>query len=182
MIFVETSFDGLYVVKPKVHEDERGYFMESFKSILFEEKFPTINFIQENESSSSRGVLRGLHFQLPPYEQTKLVRVIKGEVLDVVVDLRKNSQSFGKHYKIKLSEMNKKMLLVPKGFAHGFLVLSESAIFSYKVDNYYAPEYDCGIVYNDKDLNIDWGNNHNDIKLSKKDRNLQKFNNFISPF
>ena len=126
--------------------------------------------------------MRGLHFQKPPFEQTKLVRVIKGEVLDVAVDLRKNSKTYGKHFSIVLSERNKKQLLIPKGFAHGFLVLSESAIFSYKVDNYYSPNHDDGIIFNDEELNIDWKIDHDKIKLSKKDSLLQYFKDLDSPF
>ena len=135
MELVKTSIEGLVVIKPKVFQDERGYFMESFKESFIKKNFPDIKFIQDNESMSSYGVLRGLHFQNPPFEQTKLVRVIEGEVLDVAVDLRKNSLTYGKWESIVLSGKNKKQLFIPKGFAHGFVVLSEKAVFSYKVDN-----------------------------------------------
>jgi dTDP-4-dehydrorhamnose 3,5-epimerase len=139
-------------------------------------------FIQDNESKSSKGVLRGLHFQLPPYQQAKLVRVIEGEVLDVAVDLRKDSKTYGQHYSILLSGENKKQFFVPRGFAHGFVVLSETAIFSYKVDNLYAPTHDSGILWNDETLNIDWNIDSALIQLSEKDKNLSSFKDFNSPF
>ncbi|MBD0404480.1 dTDP-4-dehydrorhamnose 3,5-epimerase [Flammeovirga sp. EKP202] len=177
MKITETKIKDLVIIEPKVFEDDRGYFMESFKQGWFEENFPHIKFIQENESKSNYGVLRGLHFQKPPFEQTKLVRVIQGEVLDVAVDLRKNSPTYGQHESIILSSDNKKQFLVPRGFAHGFIVLSESAIFSYKVDNPYAPDHDSGILWNDSNLNIDWLLQQDDIKLSKKDMLLNNFYN-----
>lgn len=160
------------MLSPKIYEDERGYFYESFKSSFFAEKFPEIKFVQDNESKSKYGVLRGLHFQKPPCEQTKLVRVIKGEVLDVVVDMRSESRTFRRSFTIKLSETNKKQLLIPKGFAHGFVVLSEEAIFSYKVDQEYSPEHDSGIIYNDPTLNIDWRINRKVLIISEKDNKL----------
>ena len=169
MEIIKASIDGLVVIQPKVYEDERGYFMESFKESFIEEHFPNIHFLQENESKSSFGVLRGLHFQKPPFEQTKLVRVIRGEVLDVAVDIRKDSPSFGKWESIILSEKNKRQFYIPRGFAHGFVVLSEEAIFSYKVDNIYSPRDEGCIRYDDSDLNIDWKINTTLIKVSEKD-------------
>ena len=173
MEIIKTSIEGLVIIQPKVFEDERGYFMESFKESFVKEKFPDIHFIQDNESKSSFGVLRGIHFQQPPYEQTKLVRVIEGEVLDVAVDIRKHSPTYGKWESIKLSGENKKQFFIPKGFAHGFLVLSEKAVFSYKVDNPYYPEHERGIKYNDPDLSINWPLPSNQIQLSLKDLKLE---------
>ena len=175
MEIIKTYIKGLVIIQPNVFEDERGYFMESYKEKFIKENFPDIHFIQDNESKSSYGVLRGLHFQKPPFEQTKLVRVIEGEVLDVAVDLRKDSSTYGKWESILLTGENKKQFLIPKGFAHGFIVLSKEAIFSYKVDNYYAPEYDSGIIYNDQTLKIDWMVNDDDIKISNKDKELNPF-------
>tara|TARA_Y100001954_G_scaffold150560_1_gene160038 strand:+ start:6141 stop:6677 length:537 start_codon:yes stop_codon:yes gene_type:complete len=178
MKITQTSVKDLKLIEPIVFEDERGYFMESFKKSFFKEN----HFIQDNESKSFRGTLRGLHFQTPPFEQTKLVRVIFGKVQDVVVDLRKNSETFGKHLSFILSSNNKKQLLIPPGFAHGFLVLSDFAIFSYKVDNKYSFEHDCGIIWNDDFLGIDWKIQDDKLILSEKDMNLPKFNNINSPF
>ena len=180
MEITKTSIEGLLIIKPKVFEDDRGYFMESYKDSFIKESFPDIHFIQDNESKSSYGVLRGLHFQKPPFEQTKLVRVIQGEVLDVAVDLRKDSETYGKWESIILSGENKKQFLVPKGFAHGFIVISDTAIFSYKVDNIYAPDYDSGIIYNDQDLNIDWRLSKDDIIISEKDKSLSNFKSLIN--
>ena len=179
MEITKTSIEGLVVIEPKVYKDERGYFMESYKESFFKKNFPNIHFIQDNESRSSYGVLRGLHFQKPPFEQTKLVRVIEGEVLDVAVDLRKKSHYFGKWESVILSGKNKKQFFIPKGFAHGFVVLSEEAILSYKVDNIYAPEYDSGINYDDQNLNINWVLPKSDLIISKKDSNLESFNQFF---
>ena len=173
MEIIKTSIEGLIVIQPRVFEDERGYFMESYKESFIREIFPDIHFIQDNESRSSYGVLRGLHFQKPPFEQTKLVRVIDGEVLDVAVDLRENSPTYGKWESIILSGENKNQFFIPKGFAHGFVVLSKEAVFSYKVDNIYAPEYDSGIYFDDKDLAIDWIIPKSDLVISQKDLNLQ---------
>ena len=175
-----TNIEGLVILEPKVFGDARGYFMETFQKDTFNSNVTETEFIQDNESKSSRGVLRGLHFQLPPYQQAKLVRVIEGEVLDVAVDLRKNSKTYGQHHSILLSGENKKQFFVPRGFAHGFVVLSETAIFSYKVDNIYAPTHDFGIMWNDETLNIDW--NIDLIQLSEKDKNLSSFKDFVSPF
>jgi dTDP-4-dehydrorhamnose 3,5-epimerase len=171
MEIIKTSIEGLVIIEPKVYNDERGYFMESFKESFINDNFPDLKFIQDNESKSSYGVLRGLHFQKPPFEQTKLVRVINGEVLDVAVDLRLGSPTYGKYETVILSEENKKQFLIPKGFAHGFVVLSKEAIFSYKVDNYYAPNHDSGILYNS--LDIDWMIPGKDLIISAKDKNLK---------
>ena len=174
----KTSIKDLYIIEPKVFNDDRGYFMESFKDNWFKREFPEIKFVQDNESQSELGVLRGLHFQLPPNAQTKLVRVISGEVLDVAVDLRKDSLTFGKHESIILSSKNKTQFLIPKGFAHGFLVLSKVAIVSYKVDNIYSPKNEGGILWNDSTLNIDWKMDKKNIRLSEKDSNLQSLHEF----
>ena len=182
MNITETNIDGLVIIEPKVFGDSRGYFMETFQKNTFNSNVTETEFIQDNESKSSKGVLRGLHFQLPPYQQAKLVRVIEGEVLDVAVDLRKDSKTYGKHYSILLSGENKKQFFVPRGFAHGFVVLSETAIFSYKVDNLYAPTHDSGILWNDETLNIDWNIDGALIQLSEKDKNLSSFKDFNSPF
>jgi len=179
---IHTSIKDLFIIEPEVYKDDRGYFMESFKENWFKKEFPEIKFIQDNESKSTYGILRGLHFQTPPFSQTKLVRVVKGKVLDVAVDLRKESQTYGEFESIVLSDENKKQFLVPKGFAHGFLVLSKVAIFSYKVDNIYSKEHDSGIIWNSKDLSIDWKISTDHIKVSEKDNNLQSFNQFNSPF
>lgn len=173
MKIIDSKFDGLYIIKPVVHSDERGYFFESYRDDIFKKKIGNINFIQENESYSTKGILRGLHFQTEPYAQAKLVRCIKGKILDVVVDLRKKSKTFGKYKSFLLSEHNKFQLFIPKGFAHGFVVLSNEAIFSYKVDNLYYPENDSGILWSDKDLNIDWVLEKKDIIVSHKDSKLK---------
>ena len=177
MEIVKTSIEGLVIIQPKVYEDERGYFMESYKESFIKENFPDIHFIQDNESKSSYGVLRGLHFQMPPFEQTKLVRVIQGEILDVAVDLRKNSLTYGKWESIILSGENKKQFFVPKGFAHGFVVKSKKAIVSYKVDELYKKEFESGIIYNDKDLDINWKLDEHQILSSNKDKKLNSFIN-----
>ena len=182
MKIVETKIKDLVILEPNVFGDNRGYFMESFNAEWFEKNVCDTKFIQDNESRSSRGVLRGLHFQNPPYAQAKLVRVIEGEVLDVVVDLRKESPTYGQFEKILLSSDNKKQFFVPRGFAHGFVVLSELAIFSYKVDNVYAPTHDSGIQWNDIELNIDWGIDESKIQLSEKDKTQPLFKGFKSLF
>ena len=156
MKITETKIPGVFTIEPQVFGDSRGYFLESFNQQVFEEKVGVVKFVQDNESLSIRGVLRGLHFQLPPFAQSKLVRVVKGSVLDVVVDIRKNSPTFGQHVALELNEDNKTQLFMPAGMAHGFVVLSESAIFSYKVDQFYAPKFERGIAFNDPVLNIDW--------------------------
>jgi len=168
--FTRTSINDVIICEPKVHGDERGYFVETFRQDKLEDFLGyKINFIQDNESKSSHGVLRGLHYQLAPAAQTKLVRVIKGRVLDVAVDIREGSPTFGKHITVELTSENKKQLLVPRGFAHGFVVLEDDTIFAYKVDNYYSPENDRGIAFDDKDLAINWQVMHQELKLSQKD-------------
>jgi len=182
MKFIKTAIPEVYIIEPSIFGDNRGYFIESFNQLEFEKNIGEITFIQDNESKSSKGVLRGLHFQIPPYNQAKLVRCIEGIVMDVAVDIRKGSPTYGKHVAIELSGENKRQLFVPRGFAHGFSVLSESAVFAYKVDNTYAPEFDSGIRYDDKDLNIDWGLNNKEVQLSEKDLNLSFFKDLDSPF
>lgn len=169
MEVIKTPIEGVVILEPKVFGDERGYFFESFSQREFEEKVCKTIFVQDNESKSSYGVLRGLHYQLPPYTQAKLVRVVKGKVLDVVVDLRKNSATFGKHVAVELSEENRRQFFVPRGFAHGFVVLSEDVIFQYKCDNYYAPGHEGGIRFDDPALGIDWKIPVEDMILSEKD-------------
>ena len=176
MKFTRTSIPDIFLIEPKVFGDDRGYFVETFKSELFEQETGIkTTFIQDNESRSSYGVLRGLHYQLPPYAQSKLVRVIEGKVLDVAVDIRKGSPTFGQQLSIELSAENKHQLFVPRGFAHGFVVLSETAIFSYKVDNYYSPQCDRGIRFNDPQLNIDWKIDAQKLQLSEKDKSQPLF-------
>ncbi len=172
MEFIRTDFEGLFVIKPKVFGDERGYFFESFREDLFTKHIGNVTFVQDNESKSSYGVLRGLHYQLPPYAQSKLIRVVAGEILDVVVDIRKESDTFGKIFATTLSGDNKNQLFVPKGFAHGFVVLSESAIVNYKVDAYYSPQHERGIDALDPALAIDWIVPYRQIIRSEKDSRL----------
>jgi dTDP-4-dehydrorhamnose 3,5-epimerase len=169
--FTPQTIPDVILVEPQVHGDERGYFVETFHQNKFEEAVGhKVDFIQDNESKSSKGVLRGLHFQLPPFAQSKLVRVIQGEVLDVAVDIRKGSPTFGQHVSANLSSENKHQLFVPRGFAHAFVVLSDTAIFAYKVDNFYAPECDRGLAFDDVSLNIDWQLPKDQLKLSEKDK------------
>lgn len=182
MKFIKTEIPDLFIIEPSVFGDERGYFLESFNLKKFEENVCEIKFVQDNESKSSKGVLRGLHFQKPPFNQAKLVRCVEGRVIDVAVDVRKGSPTYGKHLAVELTGENKKQLFVPRGFAHGFSVLSETAVFVYKVDNIFAPDYDFGIRWNDEDLNIDWGLEESDVKLSAKDKNLSFFKDLDSPF
>ena len=182
MKFIETKISDIIIIEPTVFGDTRGYFLESYNKKKFGEVVGKTSFIQDNESKSSKGVLRGLHFQKPPFEQAKLVRCIKGEVLDVAVDIRKNSKTYGQHVAVLLSGENKRQLFVPRGFAHGFLVLSDTATFAYKVDNTYAPEFDAGIRWNDKELNIQWGLEENEVLVSAKDAELPFFLEFDSPF
>ena len=182
MKFIKTEISDVYIIEPSVFGDNRGYFLESFNLEKFEENIYPIKFVQDNESKSCKGVLRGLHFQKPPYAQAKLVRCIEGCVMDVAVDIRKGSPTYGKHVSVELSGENKKQLFVPRGFAHGFSVLSENAVFAYKVDNRYAPESDSGIRYDDKELNINWGLKEEDVQLSFKDKELESFKNLDSPF
>ena len=173
MKITNTAIPNILIIKPTIHGDDRGYFLETYRKDLLDKYLGfEIKFIQDNESKSNKGTLRGLHYQLPPFAQSKLVRVIKGEVLDIAVDIRKDSPTFGQYVSEILNESNKKQLLIPRGFAHGFVVLSDTAIFSYKVDNYYNPQYDRGIAFDDKTLNIDW--KIKDLKLSQKDQNQPK--------
>ena len=171
MKFTPQSIPDVVLIEPTVYGDNRGYFVETFRQDLFEDAVGyKINFVQDNESKSTKGVLRGLHYQLPPYTQAKLVRVIEGSVLDVAVDIRKSSPTFGQHVAVELTAENKHQLFVPHGFAHGFIVLSDSAAFAYKVDNYYAPEHDRGIAFDDKELAIDWQLPLEALQLSDKDK------------
>ena len=169
MNYTETAIKGVFVIEPKVFDDARGYFFEAWKRAEFEENVGKVDFIQDNESKSSYGVLRGLHYQKGEFSQSKLVRVIKGRVLDVAVDLRKSSPTFGQHVMVELSEDNKRQFFIPRGFAHGFLVLSDEAIFTYKVDNVYAPQAEAGVCWNDPALNIQWSIAPKDVLTSDKD-------------
>ncbi|MCH2033321.1 MAG: dTDP-4-dehydrorhamnose 3,5-epimerase [Tenacibaculum sp.] len=182
MNFTKTEIPEVIIIEPKVFGDNRGYFLESYNQKEFESNIGTVNFIQDNESKSVKGVLRGLHFQSPPFAQAKLVRCIEGKVLDVAVDIREGSPTYGKHVAVELSSDNKRQLFVPRGFAHGFVVLSDEAIFSYKVDNYYSPNHDSGIKWDDSDLNINWNIDVSDVNLSEKDKDLIAFKDFKSPF
>ena len=170
MNYIQTEIDGVWLIEPNVYSDERGYFMEAFKKEEFEAKIGPVDFVQDNESKSSFGVLRGLHYQKGEYSQAKLVRVLKGKVLDVAVDLRRSSPTFGKHVSALLSEENKRQFFIPRGFAHGFVVLSEEAVFMYKVDNKYAPQAEASILYNDETLGIDWMLGESQMLLSPKDK------------
>lgn len=169
MDYKETCIPGVFVIEPRVFNDARGYFFEAFKKDEFNEHVGEIDFIQDNESKSSYGVLRGLHYQKGEWSQAKLVRVIKGRVLDVAVDIRKSSPTFGQHVMVELSEDNKRQFFIPRGFAHGFLVMSQEAVFTYKVDNVYAPQAEAGIRFDDPDLAIEWPINSKDMLLSDKD-------------
>jgi dTDP-4-dehydrorhamnose 3,5-epimerase len=172
MKFTRTKIEDVVIIEPKVHGDERGYFVETFRKDKLEEFLGfSVNFCQDNESKSSKGVLRGLHYQLPPFAQTKLVRVIKGRVLDVAVDIREGSPTFGEYVAVELSADNKKQLFIPRGFAHGFVVLEDDTIFAYKVDNYYSPQSDRGIAFDDETIGVDWILNKESLKLSNKDLN-----------
>ena len=182
MKVTQTKISDLIIIEPTVFGDARGYFLESYNKKKFEEVVGKTSFVQDNESKSSKGVMRGLHFQKPPFEQAKLVRCIEGEVLDVAVDIRKGSPTYGNHVAVKLSGENKMQLFVPRGFAHGFLVLSDTATFAYKVDNTYAPEFDAGIRWNDKELNIQWGLEESQVMISVKDAELPFLSEFESPF
>ena len=182
MEVIKTAIEGLVIIDPKVFGDARGYFFESFSKREFEEKVRKINFVQDNESMSSYGVMRGLHFQAPPFSQSKLVRCVKGKVLDVAVDIRKGSPTYGKHVAVELSEDNHRQFFVPRGFAHGFAVLSETAIFQYKRDHFYAPQADGGISILDESLGIDWQIPTDKALLSEKDLNHTLLKDFDSPF
>jgi dTDP-4-dehydrorhamnose 3,5-epimerase len=171
MEFIKTDIEGVFIIEPKVFNDARGYFMEAWKQSEFNENVGRVDFIQDNESKSSFGVLRGLHYQKGDTSQSKLVRVIKGRVLDVAVDIRKSSPTFGKHVMVELSEENKRQFFIPRGFAHGFLVLSEEAIFTYKVDQPYSPKTEAGIRWNDPALGIEWPIDFSKVQTSEKDLN-----------
>lgn len=175
MNYIQTEIDGVWIIEPRVFNDARGYFMEAFKEEEFRSNVGDVHFVQDNESKSSFGVLRGLHYQKGEYSQAKLVRVIKGKVLDVAVDLRQSSPTFGKYVGVELSEENKRQFFIPHGFAHGFLVLSEEAIFTYKVDNAYAPQAEASIRYNDESVGIDWPVAESQLLLSEKDGHAVSF-------
>ena len=182
MEVIKTKIDGVVIIEPKVFQDARGYFFESFSQREFEAKVRQINFVQDNESMSSYGVMRGLHFQRPPFAQSKLVRCVKGSVLDVAVDIRKGSPTYGQHVAVELSEDNHRQFFVPRGFAHGFVVLSETAVFQYKCDNFYVPEADGGINIKDDALGIDWQIPMEKAILSEKDLKHVSLKDFDSPF
>ncbi len=175
MEFISTNIPEVIEIRPRIFGDKRGYFFESFREDIFEKYVGKVNFIQYNESKSDYGVLRGLHFQKPPFTQSKLVRALQGRVLDVAVDIRLGSPTYGKYVSVVLDSELKNQLWVPQGFAHGFIVLSKEAVFSYMVDNYYAPEYDSGIKWNDSNINIDWKIAGKDIQMSEKDKNQNNF-------
>ena len=182
MNVIKTAIEGLLIIEPKIFNDARGYFFESYSQREFEDKVRKINFVQDNESMSGYGVIRGLHFQRPPYTQSKLVRCIKGKVLDIAVDIRKGSPTYGQHVAVELSEENHRQLFIPRGFAHGFAVLSDTAIFQYKCDNFYTPESEGGINLKDKSLGIDWQIPMDRAILSEKDVELKPFSDFDTPF
>lgn len=182
MEVINTAIDGVVIIEPKVFKDQRGYFFESFSQREFEAKVRKINFVQDNESMSSYGVMRGLHFQRPPYTQSKLVRCVKGKVLDVAVDIRKGSPTYGQHVAVELSEDNHRQFFVPRGFAHGFAVLSDTAVFQYNCDNFYAPQADGGISIKDESLGIDWKIPTDMAILSEKDTLHSCLKDFDSPF
>jgi dTDP-4-dehydrorhamnose 3,5-epimerase len=175
MEYIKTDLNGVFIIQPRVFNDARGYFFEAWKDAEFKENVCPVDFIQENESMSSRGVVRGLHYQRGEWSQAKLVRVVKGCVLDVAVDLRRSSPSFGKHVMVELSEQNKRQLFIPRGFAHGFLVMSHEAIFTYKIDNVYEPKAETGIRWDDPQLGIEWPIDHNEVINSEKDMNQPLF-------
>lgn len=182
MEVIKTAIEGVYILEPRIFRDDRGYFFESFSQREFEEKIGKINFVQDNESKSSYGVMRGLHFQRPPYTQSKLVRCVKGAVLDVAVDIRKGSPTYGQHVAVELTADNHRQFFIPRGFAHGFAVLSEEAIFQYKCDNFYAPQADGGISILDASLNIDWQIPTENAIMSEKDTKHPLLQDFDSPF
>ena len=182
MNVVQTEIPGVVIIEPRVFEDARGYFFESFSQREFDSQVREVRFVQDNESKSSYGVLRGLHFQKPPHAQSKLVRVVKGRVLDVAVDIRKGSPTYGIHIAVELTEDNHRQLFIPRGFAHGFAVLSDEVIFQYKCDNYYAPQSEGAVAWNDPDLGIDWGVPADKVMLSAKDMNHPQLKDIDSPF
>ncbi|MEE0916093.1 MAG: dTDP-4-dehydrorhamnose 3,5-epimerase [Alistipes sp.] len=182
MEVIKTAIDGVVIIEPKVFKDARGYFFESFSQREFEEKVRKVNFVQDNESMSSYGVMRGLHFQRPPYAQSKLVRCVKGRVLDVAVDIRKGSPTYGEYVAVELTEDNHRQFFIPRGFAHGFVVLSQTAVFQYKCDNFYALQADGGISITDESLGIDWQIPMEQALLSEKDTHHLCLRDFDSPF
>lgn len=182
MEIINTAIDGVVIIEPRIFTDARGYFFESYSKREFDEKVCPVDFVQDNESCSTRGVMRGLHFQRPPFTQAKLVRCVKGRVLDVAVDIRKGSPTYGKHVAVELSEENHRQFFVPRGFAHGFAVLSDVAVFQYKCDNYYAPQADDGISIADTSLGIDWQIDPAEVLLSEKDTKHPLLKDFDSPF
>lgn len=183
MKVLTTAIDGVFIIEPRVFGDSRGYFFESYNACDFKAQTGLdINFVQDNESSSHFGVVRGLHFQLPPFTQSKLLRCVRGRVLDVAVDIRKNSPTYGKYVTCELTEENHRQFFVPKGFAHGFCVLSENAIFQYKCDEFYHPEAEGAIAWNDPDVKIPWPINADEIELSEKDKHHPFLKDFITPF
>lgn len=182
MNIIKTDIDGVVIIEPNIFKDSRGYFFESFSQREFDEKVAPIKFVQDNESKSTYGVMRGLHFQKPPYTQSKLVRCVKGAVLDVAVDIREGSPTYGKHVAVELTEDNHRQLFIPKGFAHGFVVLSDVAVFQYKCDEFYHPEVDGGINILDKSLEIDWKVPTDKAILSDKDTKHPMFKDFKTPF
>lgn len=182
MNILQTAIEGVVIIEPKVFKDARGYFFESFSQREFEEEVRPIHFVQDNESMSSYGVMRGLHFQMPPFTQSKLVRCVKGAVLDVAVDIRKGSPTYGQHVAVELTEDNHRQFFVPRGFAHGFAVLSETAVFQYKCDNFYAPQADAGLSILDKSLKIDWKIPTENAILSEKDTKHELLKDLDSPF
>lgn len=182
MEVIQTAIEGLVIIEPKIFKDARGYFFESFSQREFDEKVRKINFVQDNESMSGYGVMRGLHFQRPPFTQSKSVRCVKGRVLDVAVDIRKESPTYGRHVAVELSEENHRQFFVPRGFAHGFAVLSKTAVFQYKCDNFYTPEADSGISLQDESLGIDWRIPISHAILSEKDTKHLCLKDFDSPF
>lgn len=182
MEIIKTGLEGVVIIEPRLFKDARGYFFESFSERAFEQAIGRVRFVQDNESMSSYGVVRGLHFQSPPYAQSKIVRCVKGLIRDVAVDIRKGSPTYGKHIVVELSEENHRQIYIPRGFAHGFSVLSETAILQYKCDNFYAPQADGGINIMDDSLGIDWGVPKENILLSEKDTRHKMFADFESPF
>jgi dTDP-4-dehydrorhamnose 3,5-epimerase len=182
MEIVKTDIDGVVIIEPRVFGDERGYFFESFSQREFEKLGINTVFVQDNESKSCYGVVRGLHFQAPPYAQAKLVRCVKGRIRDIAVDIRKGSPTYGKHVAVELTEDNHRLFFIPHGFAHGFSVLSEAAVFQYKCDNYYTPQSEGALLWNDKDLNINWLIPDKHVVLSEKDKHHPLFKDFESPF
>jgi dTDP-4-dehydrorhamnose 3,5-epimerase len=182
MKFSKINIEGVTVIEPNEYKDERGCFVENYNQKKYEKFIGKISFVQDNESTSQKGTLRGLHFQNPPFAQAKLVRCAEGKVLDIALDIRKGSPTYGLHFAIVLSKENKKQIFIPKGFAHGFLVLSDKAVFAYKVDNHYSPNNDAGVRWDDKDLNIKWGIDKCEILISKKDQKLPFFSDIETPF